>query len=315
VGFAFDRLEPVPNAVRRLVVEQLDVATGELSGAAGDDAAREKAVHEARKALKRCRAVVRLVRPVLGDDLARAENAAYRDAGQALSAARDADVLLKTWDRVVGDGVDGVDEATVVAGRQRLEDRRARIRAGAGADHGAVVDVLREARRRAAGWPDVDDSWRSLAPGLRRIHGQARSAMAATAAAAAADVDGQADDGPADDEAWHEWRKRVKDTWYHLTLLVPAWEPVLGSEEAEAHRLSELLGDDHDLAVLRAEVASWDERWSADRTAAVLAAVDDRRRPLQAEAAERGTRLYAEKPKAFAARLGAYWDAWRSGSS
>jgi CHAD domain-containing protein len=295
MAFEFDRREPVPNAVRRLVVEQLDLAAGELGADPG-----EKAVHEARKALKRCRAVVRLVRPVLGDELAAAENAAYRDAGRALSATRDADVLLATWDRVTGDGVDGVDDATLTAGRRALEAHRERVRAEPSADPTAVAEALREARRRAAGWPEADDSWRSLAPGLRRIYGQGRAAMAAT--------------GRGDDEAWHDWRKRVKDTWYHLTLLVPAWEPVLGAEEAEAHRLSELLGDDHDLAVLRAEIAGRDGPWSADEAAALTAAVDARRRALQAEALDRGRRLYAEKPKAFAARLGGYWDAWRDGA-
>lgn len=295
MAFVFDRSEPVPNAVRRLVVEQLDLAAGHLDGDPG-----EKAVHEARKALKRCRAVVRLVRPVLGGDVAAAANAAYRDAGQALSATRDADVLLATWDKVVGDGVDGVDDATVEAGRRALEAHRDRIRAEPSTPPAAVAEALREASRTAAGWPEMDDSWRALAPGLGRIYGQGRSAMAAT--------------GKGDDEAWHDWRKRVKDTWYHLTLLVPAWEPVLAAEEDELHRLSELLGDDHDLAVLGAEIAGRDEPWSGDEAAALGRAVDARRAALQVEALDRGRRVYAEKPKAFAARLGGYWDAWRDGA-
>lgn len=304
MAFAFDQREPVPNAVRRLVAEQLDRAAGELAGAGDEapvDAVREKAVHEARKALKRCRSVIRLAAPGLGKRVARAENAAYRDAGRALSAARDADVLLRTWGSVVGDGLDGVAPATVEAGRAMLEARRDKVAAGGTGDVGAVVDALREARRRTADWPELDDSWSALAPGLRSVYERGRAAMAA---AVGSDV--------VDDEAWHEWRKRVKDTWYHLTLLVPAWPPVIGAEEDELHRLSELLGDDHDLAVLGEAVRSRGEPWSQDERTALLAAVEGRRLALQARAADLGRRAYAAAPKAFAARLGACWDAWRA---
>ena len=48
----------------------------------------------------------------------------------------------------------------------------------------------------------------------------------------------------------HEWRKRVKDLWYHCLLLQDAWKPVMSALADEAHELSDRLGDDHDLAVL-----------------------------------------------------------------
>lgn len=327
MAFAFDQHEPVPNAVRRLVAEQLDRAVGELAGAgdeaAREEAAREKAVHEARKALKRCRSVVRLAAPGLGKRVARAENAAYRDAGRALSAARDADVLLRTWDSVVGDGVDGVTPGTVEAGRAVLEARRDKVAAGGSGDVGAVVDALREARRRTAEWPELDDSWAALAPGLRSVYERGRAAMSAAVGRNGdgigdgngdgdGDGDGNGGGGGVDDEAWHEWRKRVKDTWYHVTLLVPAWPPVLGAEEDELHHLSELLGDDHDLAVLGEAVRSRGEPWSQEERTALLAAVEGRRLALQGRAADLGRRAYAAAPKAFAARLGACWDAWRA---
>jgi CHAD domain-containing protein len=54
----------------------------------------------------------------------------------------------------------------------------------------------------------------------------------------------------ASDEAVHEWRKRVKDLWYQLRLLRNAWPAPLKAASDEAHELSALLGDHHDLAVL-----------------------------------------------------------------
>jgi hypothetical protein len=54
------------------------------------------AVHDARKALKRLRATVRLSPDAVGEEMHERENVAYREAGRRPSAGRDADVLLQT---------------------------------------------------------------------------------------------------------------------------------------------------------------------------------------------------------------------------
>ncbi len=105
-------------------------------------------------------------------------------------------------------------------------------------------------------------------------------------------------------EELHEWRKRVKDLWYHHTLLRPLWPPVMLAVGDEAHELSEQLGVDHDLAVL----LDWARRHS-HASPELAAAVDGRRAVLQADALALGRRLYADKPSAFTARIEAWWEA------
>src|ERR1700733_10637342 len=56
-------------------------------------------------------------------------------------------------------------------------------------------------------------------------------------------------------EDLHAWRKRVKDLWYHERLLASTCGPTVRGHAKDLDRLSELLGDDHDLAVLRQELA------------------------------------------------------------
>jgi CHAD domain-containing protein len=51
-------------------------------------------------------------------------------------------------------------------------------------------------------------------------------------------------------ENFHEWRKRVKYYRYQLKLLRDFWKPVMEALRREAVKLSDDLGDDHDLAVL-----------------------------------------------------------------
>ena len=42
----------------------------------------------------------------------------------------------------------------------------------------------------------------------------------------------------------------MKELWYHARLLEEAWPRMLKAQANEAHNLSDVLGDDHDLAVL-----------------------------------------------------------------
>jgi CHAD domain-containing protein len=111
-------------------------------------------------------------------------------------------------------------------------------------------------------------------------------------------------------ESLHDWRKRVKDLWYHLRLFESAAPLTLAGQVGEAHALSDLLGDDHDLAVLRSAVLGMGPDLAVDH-AAVIALIDHRRGQLQQEAYFIGRRLYAEKPSAFVRRLGCYWSAAR----
>jgi hypothetical protein len=68
------------------------------------------------------------------------------------------------------------------------------------------------------------------------------------------------------------------------------------AQAKEAKRLSKLLGEDHDLAVLAAEV---DDPQLHDMIAT-------RRADLLAQARDLGRRVYAERPKHFARRARRY---------
>ena len=86
--------EPVSKGVARMTRGRIDDAVDELTGQT--DSTQEAAVHEARKNVKKLRALVRLTRDELGSDVYRRENQTFRDAGQQLSGVRDADVMLAT---------------------------------------------------------------------------------------------------------------------------------------------------------------------------------------------------------------------------
>src|SRR5687767_2710807 len=70
------------------VKEALRRQIGDASRTLGNPALDDEAVHRARKTLKRARANLRVLRPVMGERAYARENAALRDAARPLGAIR-----------------------------------------------------------------------------------------------------------------------------------------------------------------------------------------------------------------------------------
>ena len=79
-----------------------------------------------------------------------------------------------------------------------------------------------------------------------------------------------------------------------------------------ADHLGELLGEDHDLAVLAQRLTTTPERFGGEETRELLfALIARRRKELEEEALLLGQRLLQDPPPVFARRLQGYWKAWR----
>jgi len=287
--------DDVPSGVRQCAREQLAGAVQRLVRASDDPVT---AVHEARKHLKKTRALLRLVRPALGRRAYRAENDALRDAGLALSGARDADVRVQTAARLAEHAA-GQLPADVFEALGAALAAEAAPAAGDGHDatrFATVIEQLRAAELRVERWPLDDAGWDAVLAGLARAYARGHAGFATARATP-------------EPELLHAWRKRAKDLWYHQRLLAPAWPDVVGAQGEAAHLLSELLGDDHDLAVLAERLADDAPPLApaADAQRAMLRVlVAQRSEQLRAEAMRLGHRVYAESPKAFDRRLGRY---------
>lgn len=290
--------EQIPDGVRRCAREQLDRAIGALTEHISDDPV--EAVHDARKALKQERSLLRLARGTIDRAERRRENDALRRAGRQLGAARDAEVMLQALDQVAERFAGQVPQASFVAIRHQLETERdiARRRLRVSKVPEAVADDLRAVRARIDDWSLRRDGWKALEPGLER--GYRRGLRAFERARTKPTV-----------ERLHEWRKRSKDLWYHLRLLRPLSPDILGGYADEAHALSDLLGDDHDLALLREALGAGSHELAVD-VDAVIELIDHRREQLQTGAMQVGERIYAERPKTFVRRIHRYWSASRA---
>jgi CHAD domain-containing protein len=292
MSYRLDLDEPVPDALREAAVERLERAARRLREEHGDDPV--EAVHGARKDLKKTRALLRLARPCLPRDEYRRENRALRDIGRAMSGGRDADVMIATADALAERFGDQHGRRQFAALHRRLAAHAQRREDDADVD--GLAAELEAASRRAAAWPLSSCDADSLRAGEKRAYKAGRQALAAV------------ERDPADAELWHEWRKRVKDLWYHQRLLVNAWRGPMKAFADECDRLGTLLGDDHDLVTLAATLTAQDGVSTPPSVddEALLELIAVRRGELQAKARVLGHRVYAETPKSHARRLGGY---------
>jgi CHAD domain-containing protein len=300
MGFRLEGDESVAEGVKRIALEQLNDTIHQLTGESNDPA---EAVHEARKQFKKLRAILRLVRADLGEEIYRRENVFFRDAGRRLSGARDAEVVVQTLDKLSERYADRLSPDAFARVRHALMANRQPVSQQESDDRAAMLEVaasLEMARQRVEEWPIRQNGWSTLREGLKQVYrgGYHRFSKAYDQPTAA---------------NFHEWRKIVKYFWYHLLILETVWPEVMKHLADQVHKLSEHLGDEHDLVVLRDTVKDQPELFGdGAKVEDLIELIDRRRDELHEMAKPLGQRVYAEKPAAFANRMKAYWGVWRS---
>jgi CHAD domain-containing protein len=265
VAYAIQHDETLQASMQRIMDEQIVRARDVL--AEGD-------VHETRKRFKEIRALLRMIRKPLGEQFAH-ENAWFRDAARDLAAARDADAVVEALDKLA------LPKAVARRARKVLDAQRT-AHPPMEPVIANVLDQLVVAHGRLGMWPELDDSFDTIAPGLLRTYREGRRGMK----------------HHGDAEALHEWRKRVKELWYHAQLLRHVWPEMMKPYAEVLSTLSKTLGDHHDLHVLRELVPE------------LADVIDERQKELEEQAMSIGRRVYAEKPAAWLARMRNTWNAW-----
>lgn len=283
---------------RRILRAQIADALEHLKGRNVTD----DEIHSARKLIKRARATLRLMRETLPRDTYREQNAQLRDSARPLSAARDAKVLVDVLDQVLkADGrlLDG--NASHPFRRALLRERSSARRRARTSTRGlnASRKGLRNAHSRAGRWSLAGQDWTVLGEGLQRVYAQGRKLL-----------DTARSDPTA--ECLHEWRKQVKYLWNQVQLLEPLGSGRINELADQLHTLSDYLGDDHDLAVLRERAAAHERAFARpEQLAAFVTSIENMRTGLQQKALVLGARIYRDKPSEFAERFARDWRHWQ----
>ena len=194
--------------------------------------------------------------------------------------------------------------------RQRLEDHKERVAAGAQAlDEQLALarTALVAGRERVPQWElpselgHEDAGWSLIGPGLRKTYKRGRRGM----------QEAYSEPSVA---AFHEWRKRAKYLRYQLRLVRRGWPRVLKATHKEVKGLGDLLGDDHDLAVLEQIIEEAEaEPGQADSEQILLALAAQRSEQLRDAAYGLGSRCTPRSRSIVDRRLQRYWQAARGG--
>ena len=256
-----------------------------------------EAVHEVRKALKRWRALLRLLARPLGDQADQMRTEA-RELMRAIAGARDAQAAL--------DALSDLRKSDLPFSPTSAETIRTRLtELRDAAEAKSFTKSMRDRLSRyfdyatlsLERWPLKAIDFDIVTDGLTSTYRRARQLVPDSWSDAAA-------------EHLHDLRRRVVEHRHQMDLVEPLW-PRLGKVWAEeAQRLRNQLGSCQDLAVLNSftephqPLAPWRSR---------LAPLIDARREAHLKSAARlAGRLFAEKPKAFRRRIAALWSARNS---
>jgi len=315
MAFKIETDEPLGREITRIARERIERVVESLAEKPHPSA---ESIHSARKDLKSMRALLRLASGSILDETRRAENLLFRDTGRSLSPLRDSHALVEALRRFAK-GKPGNDSNNSRAPRGIRSDfinkvccriEREAVKKLPEDTLRQLTEALQGAARNVAHWFDglsfePGNEWEVFVGcGLRRTYRRGKNIVAQLESL------GRENAG---DETWHELRKCSKALGYQLRLLRQLWPELLETLLAQIDQLSEKLGDDHDLAVLRGRLLS--EPYNANETQEgaeirrdFIGSLDRRRRKLHVETYQIARRIYAEKPRQFASRIRCYWN-------
>src|SRR5262245_1535912 len=196
--------ESVADGLRRLARKEL---RNTRNGLRQESPPSDEAIHEARKSVKKVRAIAHLIDADDGKGLA-ASPKKLRRVSRTLSALRDVDAMIQMLTQLRERNPRLMSEHSFAPLERWLSGRRqlamdAAVRDDVWSD---IDRQLRKARRASARWRPAHARFGALAAGIRSAHKRGSKALARAR-----------DSGRASD--FHEWRKEMKALWYSLRLI------------------------------------------------------------------------------------------------
>ena len=285
-------LEPglaVGEALRAVARDTLGEARAAIEDPAHTDAV---AVHEFRRAMKRWRALLRMLEPFIEDG--RQLRTQARDLAHSLGGARDGQSALDALDDLAKHGLT-LSARSLATMRGRIEALRqsAETDVLTGDMRLRLSGMLAEAENAVARWPLHTLTFADVADRLVLGFRDARRALPRTWS------DTEAED-------LHELRKRIVAHRYQMEILAPLWPRFGRMWVGEAQRLRDRLGRHQDLTLLirltqpHQPLAPWRSRLSP--------VIAQRMKDHVAAARRIASRLFVEKPGAFRRRLDVIWE-------
>ena len=288
MAFRMKPAESISHGLRRLSKKELASA---LDGIRRGSPTDERAVHEARRSIKKLRALLRIVEKDDGRT-GRGSRKRLRSISQRVSRLRDATAMLQILRKISSRYPGALSEHTLARVRRRLKTHKEDVermihRDGSWAK---IVRTLHDLEPAVKRWKPAHEGFRALGPALRVAHRRGRKILASA-------VESQ------NDAQFHEWRKQIKQLWYTLRLIEDENETIHGDVEA-LDRAQTLLGADHDAVILCEYLSEMSSLWHDPRDFGALRHAAERfQHESRRKAIRTSRRVYTLTARAYVLRI------------
>ena len=295
--------ESVRDGLARISGELIQRALARIE-CAGKNRAED--LHQVRVAIKRLRALLRLVRPVISEAFCDRENRRLKDMADRLAFFRDTTVsrqTLATLARsVAANRNEGAFNLVLTQFVEQGPDPSGfRVRRERALRH--VAKSLAESKRSFENMLVPREDWEALGPGLQKVYGRARNRLLRALTYQTP-------------ETFHDWRKQVKYLYYQLQMLGSISHKRLEPMLRWLRKLEDRLGEDHDLAVLERLLSNGRDQYGGKRAVKwVVGCLVRQSKKLRRETAAMGNEIFREKPRKFVDKLGRQWTVWRGSAN
>lgn len=287
--------ENFSDGLKRLMIDECQAAIESIE-AADDEESMHEAVHEARKAFKKIRASLRLVRYEI--DYYSEQNKWFRDQGRKISDIRDATADIEALAELKKQYDSELYKDTFSDFKKSLLNYRKEMANGLFSKENLLHQIreeLSEKVEKIEFW-DLDiRTFDDIRPSIERTYGRGLNGLQESI-----------ESGNIQD--FHEWRKRVKYLRYQIDILNRLWPQVLETLEDELHDITDLTGFLHDIHNLQESAERLDNPFSDEEERILFYALSDKQRTyLATHAILKGQKFYTDSPSEFCDRFEIYW--------
>lgn len=287
--------EDFADGLKRLMIDECKTAIESIE-AANEEESMHKAVHDARKAFKKIRACLRLVRDEI--DYYSEQNKWFRDQGRKISDIRDAAADIEALDELKKQYNSELYKDAFSKLRKNLLHYRKKLADQVFRDENQLHHIredLSEKKKEIEFWQLEIQSFDDIRPSIKRTYRRG--------------IDGLEESAETEKiESFHEWRKRVKYLRYQIDVLNRLWPKVFETLEDELHDITDLTGFLHDMHNLQESADKLDNPFSDEEERILFYTLSDKQGTyLETHAILKGQKFYIDSPSKFCDRLEVYW--------
>lgn len=290
--------EKISDGLKRLITAECHTAIKSIEEADDEDR-RHEAVHESRKAFKKIRACLRLIRDEI--HYYSEENKWFRDRGREISDIRDATADIEALDELKKQYDSELYKNSLSGLRKSLLNHRKNMADVIFSEEDRLENIREAVEAKVKEVPDWEidiQTFDDIRPSIKRTYKRGVKGLQASR------ENGQIED-------FHEWRKRVKYLRYQIDILNRLWPQVLETLEDELHDVTDLTGFLHDMYNLQNSAQNLDNPFSeAEEKILFNALTDNQQKYLKTHALLKGRKFYTDSPSDFCDRLAVYWETY-----